>query len=204
MRWAVLATLVVLVVVGCVPLILEERHEFVVEVVGEKYLDEVMKWYHPSYSDYNLQEKPVIVLYYDNDNGSFVAAAGEKFSSSDLKVFLEEKWESYNPRWDVDVFVTDNKYYAKILPRKIDIKPEIIVSLVEFEKKTYGSSKNYYKVQKVTPLQEENGLYELGDPSQLRTSTKGFAVLVRSVEKIAIVPEITKILGAEVVWPVSQ
>ena len=202
MRWAVLATLVVLVVVGCVPLILEERHEFVVEVAGEKYLDEVMKWYHPSYSDYILQ-KPVIVLYYGNDNGSFVAAAGEKFSSSDLKVFLEEKWKSYNPRWDVDVFVTDNKYYAKISLRKAE---PITVTLVEFEKKTHSSSKNYYEVQKVTLLEEKkDDQYELGDPSQLRTSTKGFAVLVRSVVRtIGQEPTITEILGAEVVWPVSQ
>ncbi len=201
MKWAVLATLVVLVVVGCVPPILEERHEFVVEVAGRERLDEVMNWYRPSYSDYILQKKPVIVLYYDNGNESFVAAAGEIFSSGDLKAFLEEKWESYDPSWDVDVFVTDNKYYAKISFRKAE---PITVTLVEFEKRTYSSSKNYYKVQKVTLLEEKNGLYELGDPSQLRTSTKGFAVLVRSVEKVAIVPEITKILGAEVVWPVSQ
>jgi hypothetical protein len=80
--------LILLILTACLPP-LEERHEFIVEVVGNAYLDDVMDWYQPSYGDYLVQEHPVIVLYYPDgsyayseraafyeQNNDFVAAAG--------------------------------------------------------------------------------------------------------------------------------
>lgn len=205
MRWAVLATLVVLVVVGCVPLILEERHEFVVEVAGKEYLDEVMSWYQPSYSDYISQKKPVIVLYYNNET-PFVAAAGEEFSSGNsgnLTTFLNEKWRSYDPIFDVDVFVTDGKYCVRLREKKGVLQARI--ELIKFKK---VNNEDYYEVCAVVSqedLEEKNDLYILGDPSDLRTTEKGFAFVVRDLSKTVVMGrEIYGIVGAEVVWPVSQ
>ena len=220
MRWAVLATLVVLVVVGCVPLILEERHEFVVEVVGGEYLDEVMDWYQPNYSDYILQ-KPVIVLYYPSDflvystrksyyqmPEDFVAAGGDIVDPSNLSADLNKIWSSYTPTYDIDVWWQDDakEWQAKVkdLSKTITLEGYKFF-LIEFNKEIHGSGKIYYKVKGLREVEpDKNNIFHLGDVKD------GFVVILqedpsqRASSKGILGESNTKILGAEVVWPVSQ
>ncbi|WP_231556108.1 hypothetical protein [Thermotoga neapolitana] len=61
-RFFLLSVVAFLLLTSCLP-ILEEKHEFIVEVVGNAYLNDVKNWYQPSYSDYLIQEHPVLLLY---------------------------------------------------------------------------------------------------------------------------------------------
>ncbi|WP_233185639.1 hypothetical protein [Thermotoga sp. SG1] len=129
-RFFLLLVVALLLLTSCLPLP-EEKHEFIVEVVGNTYLSNVMNWYQPSYSDYWLQEHPVLVLYYeDNTNsynerqgfyeqsGDFVAAAGEIVDTSNLEDDLTNIWQSYTPIYDVDVWYQGDEggWQARVRP----------------------------------------------------------------------------------------
>ncbi|MCD6551630.1 hypothetical protein [Thermotoga sp.] len=206
-----LLSVVLVALASCVPLsFLEEKHEFIVEVVGDKYLNDVKDWYQTSYSDYWVQEHPVVVLYYDGSGPyserqefyskekDFVAAGGEIVDTNNLKNNLNKTWSSYTPIYDVDVWwqVDADEWQARV--RSLS-RLELVdnkVFLMEFKK-----SDEYFLVQSITePSHDsEKDVYHLGRLK--RDSIHGFAVFVQEVpSKITLVSN-TKILGAEVVWP---
>ncbi|WP_241241249.1 hypothetical protein [Thermotoga sp. 38H-to] len=128
--------LIFLILTACLPPF-EERHEFIVEVVGDNYLGNVRDWYQPSYGDYLVQEHPVIVLHYPaksnarneraafyQNNNDFVAAAGEIVNVENLKSDLDSIWSSYYPIYDVDVWwqADQGEWQAKVKDLTKDVK----------------------------------------------------------------------------------
>jgi hypothetical protein len=206
--------LILLILTACLPP-LEERHEFIVEVVGNAYLDDVMDWYQPSYGDYLVQEHPVIVLYYPDgsyayseraafyeQNNDFVAAAGEIVDTADLKDDLNQIWSSYYPIYDVDVWwqADQGEWQARVksLSKSVEFAPQSLF-VVQFQRESYDG-KVYYKVLSVDKEEpDENDLYHLG---QLQVdSSHGFAVFLQEDPHKSLPAESnTKILGAEVRW----
>ncbi|ABQ46116.1 hypothetical protein Tpet_0087 [Thermotoga petrophila RKU-1] len=204
--------LILLILTACLPP-LEERHEFIVEVVGNAYLDDVMDWYQPSYGDYLVQEHPVIVLYYPDgsyayseraafyeQNNDFVAAAGEIVDTADLKDDLNQIWSSYYPIYDVDVWwqADQGEWQARVKDLTKDVK------ITKFFVVTFKKVGNYCEVVDVKDEDEseiycdDKGVYHLGPLS----GVDGFVAFVQEApSNRTLVPvSNTKILGAEVRW----
>ncbi|KHC90714.1 hypothetical protein Mc24_07283 [Thermotoga sp. Mc24] len=201
-RFLLFVGVVFLLLTACLPLF-EERHEFIVEVVGNTYLYDVMDWYQPSYGDYLVQEHPVIVLYYPNEgsayyerktfyeqSGDFVAAAGEIVETTDLKNDLNRIWSSYYPTYDVDVWwqADQGEWQAKVKDLTKDVK------ITKFFVVTFNKRDNHCEVVDIKDENEiyldNSGVYHLGPMS----GVDGFAAFVQEN------PSGLKILGAEVRW----
>ncbi|PLV58323.1 hypothetical protein [Thermotoga sp. KOL6] len=213
-KFFLLSLIVFVFLTGCIPLLLQDKQEFVVEVVGVSYLEEVKDWYQPSYSDYWAQDYPVIVLYYENNtsqyatrtnfyeqSGDFVAAAGEIVDNTAIKDNLNSIWKSYSPEYDVDVWYQQDagEWQARVKPLSKDVVPTPnFLFLVEFEK---VQGENYYKVTEISSKSpDENDRYHLGNIQV--DSSHGFAVFAQRMPSTKVTLESeTKILGAEVVWP---
>lgn len=217
-RFFLLSVVAFLLLTSCLP-ILEEKHEFIVEVVGNAYLNDVKNWYQPSYSDYLIQEHPVLLLYYESGtdpnspyfqrqifyekNGDFVAAAGVIVGTAGEIVDTERLtsiWQNYTPIYDVDVWYQydEDEWQARVRPLS---RLELVgnrVFLVKFVK-----DGEYFRVLSITEpsYDQANDVYHLGQVD--RDSTHGFAVFVQEVlSSKTVTPESErKILGAEVVWP---
>ncbi|AIY85639.1 MULTISPECIES: hypothetical protein [unclassified Thermotoga] len=200
--------LILLILTACLPPI-EERHEFIIEVVGNAYLDDVMDWYQPSYGDYLVQAHPVIVLYYPDESyayyeratfyeqyNDFVAAAGVIVDTADLKNDLGRIWNSYYPIYDVDVWwqADREEWQARVkgLTRDVNITTFFVV--------TFNGRDNYCEVVDIKDEGEiyldNNGVYHLGPLS----GVDGFAAFVQENPRELTLESNTKILGAEVRW----